>query len=538
MAIRRRHSTSTEKTVANKNLMITDAAEGKMKSLTIKGVNRQVYDSNAISRNYPRDILSSDTFNLMFNGMKNEITDEYIERLLNEEWTRHINTETGEQTNYYKSPTLQLKPNTTYTFYRASEEYRNDASSLLLTQPYSSSCYGGLGYNTQSIPVSNSQYGLTTWVWHKTHDGLNCKYFTFTTDDTGRVWFTTTNGYNLTGIERWLNSIDVNGLIIVEGNYTQVQMEQNIINIPKNLILDDGSEVNLQLWNVFDTSDKNSIYDSINVDYENNKVTYIKKIYECVCDGAKSKHANYGYETVTRSSKRTMIICYQNYIYGGDKCPSSYPNDYHTAGAHIFMYKPISNQFSGLAAYDSDNANYITSGAPTDYSGFTKFYVDNSYIDAYTGVYTCHLEDINISAETDCYFTVNEINYKFTAPIDMGEFTSIKFNPTSATLLINEDDTEYTIAETIPEVAQILTFISLDSDVNGKLKNRQYWKDLNAVDTPVIFRYPSLEESWQTTDITNSDLGRQLLALRLKQNNTISTDNWYCNEIEITYKAR
>lgn len=542
MAIRRRRSTFTEKTVNGKNLMITDACESKMKKLTIKGVNRQAYSAQPICPEYPREILSSDSFNLVLNNnFKNEITDEYIERLLTEEWTRHYNPN-GNQTNYFRSPKLYLKPNTTYTLYRASKENRTGIYKVLI-QPWAIFPYGGIGYNKTA--ETNSDYGLSSWLWHGEGAGSNRKYHTFTTDDTGEVWFSVSD----TRVQYWLNGIETNGLIIVKGNYTQAEMEQNIINIPKTLTLDDNTTVDLQLWNVFNTSNENCIYDSIDVDYETGKATYTKKICECVMDGQKAGHNRYGYGALINCSNNMYSLnILQQYIYMST-IPAGLTNSADLA------FTPICNQATGRSSnviYNYSNSNYyyqVKNGVLGDYAGSTQYIVPKAVIDAYTGWYTCHLQELSVPTGATGYFTITiddvATSYSFTVPIDMGEFTSVKFNPESVKLLVNEEEVEVATIESVPEDGIILTFESLDDDVTyygetkvGWRKNWQYFKDRAAIGEPVIFRFPVAESKRVTTDITNSDLGRQLLALRLKQNNTISTDNWYCNEIEITYKAR
>lgn len=554
LAIRKKQS-NEPKTVVGKSLSIEDNAVSAMDKLVIRGVNRQISSANPISREYPRDILSSDSFNLTLCNMKNEITDEYIARLSSEDWTNYKDINENGVSTYYISPRLQLKPNTTYTFYRSSKENRS-GSQIALTQPYSLVAYCGLGYKQETLSTSN--YGITTWIEHHTQAGLNHNYFTFTTDDVGEVWFSSV-GTTASNFANWFNSIHWNGMVITEGSYTQEQMESAIINIPESITLDDGTEVKLQLWNVFNSSNENCFYDNIEVDYENQKVTYTKKIYECVMNGQKSEHNKYGYMHTTSPTNTVYyrFLIYQNYIW----YDSNKPNDSRRVPQALdnlkdISYTPICNEFTGKTGYNLyySSANIyslqqIYVGIPGDYTGFMSFFIPVSYIDVYDGWWTCHLEELSVDTGAVAYFTLTiddvATTYSFTAPIDMGEFTSVKFNPETVQLLINEEEVAVEVIDAIPEGGIELTFESLDDDVTyyGETKakwrkNWQYFKDLNAIGKPVIFRYPAAEQYWVTTDITNSDLGRELLNLKLSRYNTISTDNWYCNELEITYKAR
>lgn len=77
---------------------------------------------------------------------------------------------------------------------------------------------------------------------------------------------------------------------------------------------------------------------------------------------------------------------------------------------------------------------------------------------------------------------------------------------------------------------------SYDSTLSNSAKVKKYFKDLYDADKAVTVVYPLATA--KTTEITNSDLGRKLLSFRLKQHNTISTDNFYCNQIKLKYKAR
>lgn len=77
---------------------------------------------------------------------------------------------------------------------------------------------------------------------------------------------------------------------------------------------------------------------------------------------------------------------------------------------------------------------------------------------------------------------------------------------------------------------------SYDSTLSNSAKVKKYFKDLYDAGKAVTVVYPLATA--KTTEITNSDLGRKLLSFRLKQHNTISTDNFYCNQIKLKYKAR
>lgn len=429
--MRKKQNMGTVKTVQGQSLNITDAGFSDVDELVIYGSTRQEWSATALSPDNPKEILTANGFNLTVNHMKNEITNEYMEKFWDKtQWSYNKERDDWINSGYFRSPILNLKGNTPYTLYKS---YYGKTKPVL-NIPLTGSFYGGIRYTDTTTDTNG---GYNKGLWHADVNYSNFQRFTERAD--GEFTFHVTEAYDTL---KHKNSAMMNGMVITEGTYTIDQMQQDNITIPSEITLDNGTALKLYMQSVPNSNGEFCIGDSIEI--RENKVYYVQRCRKITLEDGET---NVGYySTIDNISSTVCTVKVNVYSFAMSQ-------NYTTLNV-----VPVSNSFKGCLKKSTNDIYTVFLGVQGDWAGALQFRIDRTVIDSY------------------------------------------------------------------------------DSTLSNSAKVKKYFKDLYDADKAVTVVYPLATA--KTTEITNSDLGRKLLSFRLKQHNTISTDNFYCNQIKLKYKAR
>ena len=519
--MRKKRNTGTSKEVSAPACYIDDATDSHIEEMTICGYTNQQEDKN-ISPLHTVDIHNCTGMKMyVIDNSDNCITKEYRELLNNpENWTYSSSAPTSA---YLKSPVLQLKSNTTYTFalignwkpiyvltghttVNKNTKYYTREKTNTYTEvenptgnPKEQGWYTKTATMSWQCPTVNSGHNYFT-VEGASVGSNNSKYFNipgnqlvFTTTETGNVhfWSTVPNNKTYKPFDHW----SLNGCypIILEGRYTSNQQiidkYVKVIDIPEQITLDDGNTVdlimngclgsNLKPWEGIHpkTNTKCCGYDSIEI--RNNKVYYINRVAQNTIDNFEITHWGMSILDTTLDYRRKILP-----NLASTKTTANYFNK-----EPIYSYTMQSSSFLGVSYANSTGKtkpySLIKIGSSDDYQGRFQFYLD---------------------------ITTDNTDEKLNA-----------FNAKVKNIIDDlETDSEGNII-TRTSIEKWNAYISLFESEN--------------LEYPTVV-YPRNNAYWITTDITNSDLGRELLQLRLKKDCIITTNQQLAPYIKLKYKAR
>ena len=511
--MRKKRNTGTSKEISAPACYIDDATDSHIEEMTICGYTNQQEDKN-ISPLHTVDIHNCTGMKMyVIDNSDNCITKEYRELLNNpENWTSSASAPTSA---YLKSPVLQLKPNTTYTFalignwkpvyvltgqttVNNNTKYYTREKTNTYTEvenptgnPKEQGWYVKTANMTWQCPTVNSGHnyftveGATIGSNSSIYFNTPNKQLVFTTTETGNVHFWSTTAWNkkYKPFDHW----SLNGCcpIILEGRYTSMQQiidkYVKVIDIPEQITLDNGSTVdlimngclgsNLKPWGY----NKNKGYDSIEI--RQNKVYYTKRILET---DFKNPLLVSEYQAALDKLTFTRHFILKNY---GTRIASNSFNK-----EPFYSYAMQCSSFLG-SSYENSHTTKpypkVKIGANGDYAGYLHCYFDitTNNTDESVNVFNEKVKNIMDDLETD---------------VDGNAITRTNNEKWSAFLELLESEN---------------------------------------LEIPV-FRAPQAPSKWETTDITNSDLGRELLQLRLKKDCIITTNQQLAPFIKLKYKAR
>ncbi len=512
--MRKKRNTGTSKEISAPACYIDDATDSHIEEMTICGYTNQQEDKN-ISPLHTVDIHNCTGMKMyVIDNSDNCITKEYRE-LLNDSknWTSSASAPTSA---YLKSPVLQLKPNTTYTFalignwkpvyvltshttVNKNIKYYTREKTNTYTEvenptgnPKEQGWYTKTSTMSWQCPPVNSGHNYFT-VEGATSESNGRIYFNapslrliFTTTETGNVhfWSTVPNNRIYTPFDHW----SLNGCypIIFEGRYTSIQQIIDkyikVIDIPEQITLDNGNTVDLIMngclsnaYKPWEWTDIRKGYDSIEI--RQNKVYYTKRILET---DFKNPWLVSEYQASIEKLKYTRHFILKSYKLGCSV--NSYNKE------PYYSYTMQCSSFLG-SSYENSHTTKpypkVKIGANGDYAGYLHCYFDitTNNTDESVNVFNEKVKNIMDDLETDVDGTAitRTNNEKWSAFIELLESENLE----------------------IP-----------------------------------VFQAPQAPSKWKTTDITNSNLGRELLQLRLKKDCIITTNQQLAPYIKLKYKAR
>ena len=511
--MRKKRNTGTSKEISAPACYIDDATDSHIEEMTICGYTNQQEDKN-ISPLHTVDIHNCTGMKIyVIDNSDNCITKEYRELLNNpENWTSSASAPTSA---YLKSPVLQLKPNTVYTFaligdwkpvyvltshttVNKNTKYYTREKTNTYTEvenptgnPKEQGWYTKTATMSWQCPTVNSGHNYFT-VEGASVGSNNSKYFNipgqqlvFTTTETGNVhfWSTVPNTKKDNPFDRW----SLNGCypIILEGQYTSNQQiidkYVKVIDIPEQITLDNGNTVDLIMNGCLQPSSATTsgVY---NAPYEGptieNGISYNVK----------------GYDSIEVKAGRVYYINrVREYLYTSDNFIGAYgvnktmSNNFYEAWGREKFATAITNKF-GFQLISSTHKGY--DGGTINYS----------------------------------------VPYNKLRPGFPGNYSVAKFWDID----ITNNNTDENINTFNAKVKAI--FDNTETDTNTQIKNYFNLLKEEAEEPTVIC--PTKEAYWKTTDITNSNLGRELLQLRLKKDCIITTNQQLAPYIKLKYKAR
>lgn len=512
--MRKKRNTGTSKEILAPACYIDDATDSHIEEMTICGYTNQQEDKN-ISPLHTVDIHNCTGMKMyVIDNSDNCITKEYRE-LLNDSknWTGSSSAPTSA---YLKSPVLQLKPNTTYTFalignwkpvyvltshttVNKNTKYYTREKTNTYTEvenptgnPKEQGWYTKTATMSWQCPTVNSGHNYFT-VEGATSGSNSAIYFNtpnkrliFTTTETGNVhfWSTVPNNRIYTPFDHW----SLNGCypIIFEGRYTSIQQIIDkyikVIDIPEQITLDNGNTVDLimngclsNVYKPWEWTDIRKGYDSIEI--RQNKVYYVKRIAQTDFKNLLSRGFYSG--GFDKSTNTRLGRCNNPNIGISGNYSSKEPYYSYTVQCSSFCGSNYATSFT------SKPYPKIKIGITGDYIGWVQCYFD----------ITTNNTDENVNA----------------------------FNEKVKNII---DDTETDAAGnaiTRTNIEKWRAFIELLESENLEIP---------------VFQAPQASSKWITTDITNSDLGRELLQLRLKKDCIITTNQQLAPYIKLKYKAR
>lgn len=258
-------------TLEGDTLRINDSLNEAIDKFVIYGSTVQSKSNASLTMSNTSPLITETKINIITHDSENIITNELINKLSKiENWTEIDGTLTGKAKKLFKSPPIQLKPD---TLYRIGSTYPY----LDKLYPDYSNIYAlGYDYLKPKYPFDKTRYWLD---W-----GSN---FAFHTDNYGifHLYVQCTEEYPT---EFRFGSV-LKGLTIAEVLHKDTNFKDTSILIPSSIQLDNGNIINIDMGGTIGGHDdivNQDFYPEYNsIEVENGRVYYIQRTYECTLDG-------------------------------------------------------------------------------------------------------------------------------------------------------------------------------------------------------------------------------------------------------------